>query len=114
MTVAAGEENGTTAATMTAGVTGTTGGEQYNVENHCDDEGGRRQKVSPCLCVCCWFICKRERANYEVEIHHDLSKECGTCLGSLFFLPPFASGWACWPLSRPRSVLSSHDMSYKS
>ena len=76
MTVAAGEENGTTAATMTAGVTGTTGGEQYNVENHCDDEGGRRQKVSPCLCVCCWFICKRERANYEVEIHHDLSKEC--------------------------------------
>ena len=43
MSVAEGEETGTTAATMTAGETGTTGGEQYNVENHCDDEGGRKR-----------------------------------------------------------------------
>ena len=54
--------------------TGTTGGEQY-VENICDSA-----RVCPLVCPCCRFICKCARANYEVEIHNDLSNQRETAV----------------------------------
>ena len=61
--------------------TGTTGGEQY-VENICDSV---RVGLGPLVCPCCRFICKRVRANYEVEIHHDLSNQRETAVVVVVF-----------------------------